>query len=46
VPSPLPPPLDLFVVEKLVAAGILEPISDSRNKIYMARRIVELIEAP
>ncbi|HEV2719320.1 MAG TPA: Fic/DOC family N-terminal domain-containing protein [Thermoanaerobaculia bacterium] len=33
-------------VEKLLAAGILEPVTETRNRIYMARRIVELIEAP
>jgi len=32
-------------VEKLLAAGILEPVTETRNRIYMARRIVELIEA-
>jgi len=31
-------------VEKLVAAGILEPLSDTRNKVYMAREILALIE--
>jgi len=31
-------------VEKLVAAGILEPLSDARNKAYMAREILALIE--
>jgi len=31
-------------VEKLVAAGILEPLSATRNKAYMAREILALIE--
>ena len=31
-------------VEKLAAAGILEPLSDTRNKVYMAREILALIE--
>jgi len=31
-------------VEKLVAAGILEPLSNTRNKVYMAREILALIE--
>src|ERR1043165_185715 len=31
-------------VEKLVAAGILEPLSATRNKVYMAREILALIE--
>jgi Fic family protein len=31
-------------VEKLVAAGILEPLSEARNKAYMAREILALIE--
>jgi len=31
-------------VEKLVAAGILEPLSTTRNKAYMAREILALIE--
>ena len=31
-------------VEKLVAAGILDPLSDARNKVYMAREILALIE--
>lgn len=31
-------------VEKLVAAGVLEPLSDTRNKVYMARAILALIE--
>jgi Fic family protein len=33
-------------VEKLVAAGILEPVTASRNRIFLARRIVELLESP
>jgi Fic family protein len=33
-------------VEKLVAAGILVPVTASRNRIFLARRIVELLEAP
>jgi Fic family protein len=31
-------------VEKLVAAHILEPLSDTRNRAYMAREILALIE--
>lgn len=31
-------------VEKLVAAGILEPLSEARNRAYMAREILALIE--
>lgn len=31
-------------VEKLVAAGILEPLSHTRNKVYMAGEILALIE--
>ena len=32
-------------VEKLVAAGILEPMSDRRNRAYVAPRILALLEA-
>jgi Fic family protein len=31
-------------VEKLVAAKILEPLSDTRNRVYMAQEILALIE--
>lgn len=31
-------------VEKLVAAKILEPLSDARNRVYMAQEILALIE--
>jgi Fic family protein len=31
-------------VEKLVAANILEPLSDARNRVYMAQEILALIE--
>ena len=32
-------------VEKLAAAGILEPVTQTRNKVYMAREILALIES-
>jgi DNA-binding MarR family transcriptional regulator len=33
-------------VEKLVAAGILTELATGRNRVYMAREIIDLLEGP